>query len=80
MEVIDGISAFAAGLGLGFIVGSWIKRATKRLEYERGRSDGIRIVWPYLVGSWIDRLVEQRRRDAGDQTASVETGAGQPLH
>jgi len=76
MEHLDAISTFAAGLALGLVIGHWLRKQTLRLEYERGRMDGINELWPHLVSSWLGDLLARRRKPAGNAAPGGDGSAG----
>lgn len=53
MELAHAIDYVTLGASIGLIaglyIGSLVSKSTRRLEYERGRLDGINALWPYIL-------------------------------
>ncbi|TXH90326.1 MAG: hypothetical protein E6Q78_05125 [Rhodoferax sp.] len=73
MEIFDALSLFSSGAALGILIGHWLARADRRLDYERGRLDGINELWPHLVSAWIDAVVSKRGKPSTDTQAGSGT-------
>jgi hypothetical protein len=69
MELFDAIQLIVAAALIGFIAGHHFTKRSN-FDYERGKCDGISLMWPYLVRSWIDNLTL-----AGKSTNNKEAGA-----
>lgn len=75
METFDAITLLTAGIALGIIVGHWLGKADQRLEYERGKLDGINTLWPHLVRAWTNELLASRSKPTGDASTGRDGGA-----
>lgn len=71
MESIDALSIASLALAGGLWLGHHLGKATAALEYERGKLDGIRLIWSHYVALLFkDILTDSKRpeRDAADRT------------
>lgn len=51
MEINDVCTVALFALFLGTLVGRLTARGDQRIAYERGRLDGINLMWPFVVGN-----------------------------
>jgi hypothetical protein len=75
METSDAFTLFTAGLALGLMLGRWLGKAERKLEYERGRIDGINLLWPHLVAYWKRDILASHRKPAEDPQDGGGAGA-----
>lgn len=77
MEAIDAFTAFTLGLALGFVIGAFVRKSDRELEFEKGRLHGINQIWPHLVAAITARVLAERGTPARDQ-ATCGAGSDQP--
>lgn len=78
LELIDVLYIFTSGLSLGFLIGHWFGVKSKDLEYERGKCDGINLVWPYLVRSLWESV--RSSQHAADKASGAGSSPQPPVH
>ena len=55
----DFFTAFTAGIAIGIIIGHWASKSERHLEYERGKLDGINLLWPAIESLFRRELTEK---------------------
>jgi hypothetical protein len=77
MEYYDAFTLFLSGFALGVIAGSYLKRAERRIERDKGELDAIDRFWPViLVGS--AELERMRGRYKQPSTSQGGDGTSSP--
>ena len=65
----DFFTAFTAGIAIGIIIGHWASKSERALEYERGKLDGINLLWPAVESLFRRELAEKCLRINRDKAA-----------
>lgn len=75
----DLLAAFSGGIGIGLMFGHWISKQERRLEYERGKLDGINYIWPYYVEEVWGRILRRDGQHGANKKVGGDGGAGQAV-
>lgn len=75
----DIFSTLAAGISLGAIIGHWISKQERRLEYERGKLDGINYLWPYYMEAVWGKILRRDSQHGANKEVSGDGGAGEAV-
>jgi hypothetical protein len=68
------LSLAALALCLGIAIGHFISRQERRLEYERGKLDGINLIWKHYVALLLRDALRTYRAPARDKTHDAPRG------
>lgn len=75
----DLLAAFCGGISLGAIIGHWVSKQERRLEYERGKLDGISYLWPYYIEAVWGKILRRDSQHGANKEAGGDSGSGEAV-
>lgn len=75
----DLLAAFSGGISIGLIFGHWASKQERRLDYERGKIDGINYIWPYYIEAVWGKILRRDSQHGANEEASGDGGSGKAV-
>ena len=80
MEIYDAILLWLSGVAVGiFIAHKTVRKWELKMEYEKGKCDGINEMWPHLTSAWVENII-LTSSVARNETARSNDSTGQAVH
>lgn len=76
----DFLMALVAGVAAGIPIGHWISKGERRLEYERGKLEGINLWWPEYIKCRVENILRSNHQHESDKAAGSSSGTEQTIH